>query len=347
MQDLPISPAAPTANPVAAGGAPAESTADTTTENFGEVLAREIVTATEKLDPKAKGKLSEPLLGETVADTSPLQTDPTLALPAATAAVPHAHIIATEQFTAPVITDTTTDLAKALQPRSANTSIALPDQPTKSETPAQTATHTLFSDHLKNPANPAGESLPFPLKLEDKATPITNLVRKALENSDASAQLQASGTPVPNASTHRANLPQLHVSPQVGSPTWGDAVGQKIVWMVNDHTQVAELHLNPPELGPITVTLTITDDKTSAAFVSAHASARDAIETAMPKLRDMLADSGITLGNTTVSAESFSQQSNGDQARNLSTSPAALVSNDQTHTILLGPRGDGLVDTFA
>ena len=54
MQDLPISPAASTANPVAAGGAPAESAADTTTEYFGEVLAREIVTATEKLDPKAK-----------------------------------------------------------------------------------------------------------------------------------------------------------------------------------------------------------------------------------------------------------------------------------------------------
>lgn len=108
-------------------------------------------------------------------------------------------------------------------------------------------------------------------------------------------------------------LPALPVAPRVGSAEWGGAVGEKIVWMANQSHQVAELHLNPPNLGPLEVRLTISNDQASALFVSHHSAVREAIETALPRLREMLADNGIMLGNVTVGSESFSQQQASDQ----------------------------------
>ncbi|MDP2879866.1 MAG: flagellar hook-length control protein FliK, partial [Sulfuricella sp.] len=61
-------------------------------------------------------------------------------------------------------------------------------------------------------------------------------------------------------------LPALPVAPRVGSAEWGGAVGEKVVWMASQSHQVAELHLNPPNLGPLEVRLTISNDQASALF---------------------------------------------------------------------------------
>jgi flagellar hook-length control protein FliK len=94
----------------------------------------------------------------------------------------------------------------------------------------------------------------------------------------------------------------------VGQRGWDQGLGDRMVWMAGQGHQVAELHLNPPDLGPMTIALTLDNDQASARFTSPHAAVRDAIETAMPRLREMLADSGITLGNASVGADNLRQQ---------------------------------------
>jgi flagellar hook-length control protein FliK len=101
--------------------------------------------------------------------------------------------------------------------------------------------------------------------------------------------------------------PVAGVQPPVGDSGWGEALGQKLVWMTGQHQQVAELHLNPPHLGPMEVRLTINNDQVSALFVSHQPAVREAIEAAMPRLREMFADSGMTLGNAMVSSDSLPQ----------------------------------------
>ena len=106
----------------------------------------------------------------------------------------------------------------------------------------------------------------------------------------------------------------VSVEPRVGAPGWDGALGQKVVWLVNQRHQTAEMQLNPPNLGPLEVKITIANDQASALFVSHHAAVRDAIEAALPRLREMLAESGITLGNAQVSAESYPrEQHNGEK----------------------------------
>ena len=148
------------------------------------------------------------------------------------------------------------------------------------------------------------------------------------------------------------SLPALPVAPRVGSAEWGGAVGEKVVWMANQSHQVAELHLNPPNLGPLEVRLTISNDQASALFVSHHSAVREAIEAALPRLREMLADNGIMLGNVTVGSESFSQQQAFDQRNGKEGSRGGLGAENAMALLVApgSPAGlarDGMVDIFA
>ncbi|WP_211466005.1 flagellar hook-length control protein FliK, partial [Collimonas silvisoli] len=111
---------------------------------------------------------------------------------------------------------------------------------------------------------------------------------------------------------------KLVLPPPVGSDGWGTALGKQVVWMGNTSNQSAELHLNPPDLGPLKVTLTINDNQAQAMFVSAHQSVRTALEAALPQLRNSLAENGINLGNTSVSADTQQQQQQSAFAQNQS-----------------------------
>ncbi len=151
-----------------------------------------------------------------------------------------------------------------------------------------------------------------------------------------------------SAPTQNSHAQPGAIEVRVGERGWDQAVGEKLVWMTSQKKQVAELHLNPPDLGPLKITITLDQSQASAQFVSAHASVREALELAMPRLREMLADSGITLGNTSVGGDSFREQAQPQPRANV-TQPVATTPDPGT--AVSGTRrlhhGHGLVDTFA
>jgi len=100
----------------------------------------------------------------------------------------------------------------------------------------------------------------------------------------------------------------LDVGAPVSSPGFADALSQQVVWMVDKDAQIAELRINPPELGPVEVRLTVNGDQASAQFVAAHQEVREALETSIARLRESLADAGIQLGQASVSDQSFREQ---------------------------------------
>lgn len=164
---------------------------------------------------------------------------------------------------------------------------------------------------------------------------------------------QLKAAPAPSAAMHAGaaipaqttQAPAATLEARVGERGWDQGLCDKLVWMAGQKQQVAELQLNPPELGPLKITLKLDHDQASAQFVSAHAAVREAIETAMPRLREMLADSGITLGNTSVSTDAFHEQAqprHEPRAYPAAANPDAVTRGEQS---LRRPRG--LVDTFA
>lgn len=141
----------------------------------------------------------------------------------------------------------------------------------------------------------------------------------------------------------------------VGSQGWDQALGQKIVWMASGAQQSATLTLNPPDLGPLQVVLHVTNSHADAAFMTAQPEVKQALEAAMPKLREMLDQAGIQLGQATVSTGTPNQQQNagnqtpGQTGRNT----GAGSGNDSDIALTAAPAtqitstGQGLVDTFA
>ena len=143
----------------------------------------------------------------------------------------------------------------------------------------------------------------------------------------------------------------LEVQAPVSEPGFAQALSRQVVWMVDKDAQIAELRINPPELGPVEVRLTLTQDSAAAEFVSPHAEVRAAIENAIVRLREAMAEAGIQLGETSVSAEPFSRrndaQADSRQARDgYRDAPfagdTAVRSNASAVTVRRG-----LVDVFA
>ncbi|VXC55331.1 Flagellar hook-length control protein [Burkholderia sp. 8Y] len=106
------------------------------------------------------------------------------------------------------------------------------------------------------------------------------------------------------------------IAPHVGASGWDDAFSQKVVFVSKSDQQSAELTLNPKDLGPLQVTLQVADNHAHALFVSQHAQVREAVEAAMPKLREAMEANGISLGSTSVSdGSAFARQSQQDSGR--------------------------------
>jgi flagellar hook-length control protein FliK len=104
-------------------------------------------------------------------------------------------------------------------------------------------------------------------------------------------------------------------------PAWDQQLGQKIIFMAAGGEQSATMELNPPDLGPLQVVLSVNKDQATAAFSSAAPEVRQALESALPKLKEMMSEAGIQLGSATVSAgmsdqnnSAFSQQASSAQS---------------------------------
>lgn len=180
-----------------------------------------------------------------------------------------------------------------------------------------------------------------------KATELTNALPGAMQ----APQLPAGTAPglQPNA-TPGANSATL--TTPLGHSAWPAEFSQKVSWISTQKNQVAELHLNPPDLGPVNIVLKISDNQATALFTSPHSAVRDAIESAIPKLRESLAENGITLGQTTVSdqtprdnSSNFMNQRAHTRTKADDTPPAepALASLP----LMTARQHKGMVDTFA
>ncbi len=146
------------------------------------------------------------------------------------------------------------------------------------------------------------------------------------------------------------------IQPNVGSAGWDQAVGNKITWMATGGIQSASLTLNPPDLGPMQVVLNVHNQQADATFITAQPEVKQALEAAMPRLREMMDQAGIQLGQATVNTGMPNQQqgANGGQQQSRSTSGAGNGGQDQDGEITVAgaatattTSGLGLVDTFA
>ncbi len=121
------------------------------------------------------------------------------------------------------------------------------------------------------------------------------LITNTATNSFSSMNLQAAAAPP-------------GIAEAFGRPGWSQAMGKQILMMVNQNISSAEIRLNPAHLGPIEVLIDMSEEQVSVSMSSRHAVVRDAMEQALPRLREMLEQNGFSLADADISEHAFAEQ---------------------------------------
>jgi flagellar hook-length control protein FliK len=99
------------------------------------------------------------------------------------------------------------------------------------------------------------------------------------------------------------------ISVPLKNSQWGDDVSNRVMWMIQHDVQAANIKINPPHLGPLEIHVSMHKDHVDVSFNSHHATVKEALDASMPKLKEMMGNSGLQLGNADVTHHSFSGQS--------------------------------------
>ena len=145
------------------------------------------------------------------------------------------------------------------------------------------------------------------------AQPLTPLVAEA----QSKAEVISTPSPVTAAASPLITPHQTQPLPTVAAPVlsaplgsheWQQSLSQHISLFTRQGQQSAELRLHPQDLGEVQISLKVDDNQAQIQMISPHQHVRAALEAALPVLRTQLAESGIQLGQSNISGESFSGQ---------------------------------------
>lgn len=223
----------------------------------------------------------------------------------------------------------------------------------------------------KSLQNPLAERNPALAEPSTNATRIASLVAQlqsrsngavtAYTESPAKAMQAMQGEPptslqsvfAPRATNPLQPGPQLQVATPVGQNGWAEDVGSKLIWMTNRGESKAELVITPPNLGKVEVSINMNGDQATAQFLASTREAKEALEQALPRLRELMAQSGVNLGQTSVNTsgdQRTGQEDASPRGRHgrdavgeVSEAGGSTASGAATWT----KQGEGLVDIFA
>ncbi|WP_374594239.1 flagellar hook-length control protein FliK [Aquabacterium sp.] len=158
---------------------------------------------------------------------------------------------------------------------------------------------------------------------------------------DATAQLAALGGLAGAATVHGHDAPT--VAAPVGSPAFAGELADQVQVLVSKaaleaaagSVHEARLNLNPVEMGPIAVRISLDGNQAQVDFAAASGATRQALQDSMPALASALHDAGLTLSGGGVSQE-FAQARQ-EQARQPGGEGRASVAS------VAGVSGEGAV----
>lgn len=364
--DVPIPEAAATRGPPAADPlisellkAPANAL---DTENID--TAETTVVATTEADgdtpalPQAAPDLSTAIPGDQADGGAPLQAPPGVVVTPppveiARQFVAESALTATDPADDPVVLRsqarpaTTIDQAMLRDPPAATTATATPTTATIPMS-ASAATMAARMD-LAGPALSAAAAAAVPvqqaaLQTESAGSEVLDMSDLPFDSIRVSVRDPAGDRPMPNRE------PAFHLpGPRqaLGDPQWSRALGERLAVVVRGEHQVARMSLNPAHLGPIDIHLRLQDDQAQLWLTAQHPQARDALEAAIPRLREMFAQQGIDLSQQGASGQQREQSADAGPERPADAARPALDHDEPETPAVLRPGGGGLLDHYA
>lgn len=172
--------------------------------------------------------------------------------------------------------------------------------------PDSAAAHPLAADNT--PAPPTAPGAPDPMTVTDTrdAVPLHDMA--SVESAPALTALPGTARATSDSAPVAEPVLRAQLQAAPGSEPWQQAIGQQLKVMVQQGVHRAELKLHPEDLGTVQVSLRLQQDQAQLLVLSDHPQVRAALEATLPQLRHALAESGIQLGESSVSTGNFEQQ---------------------------------------
>jgi flagellar hook-length control protein FliK len=126
-----------------------------------------------------------------------------------------------------------------------------------------------------------------------------------------------------------------------------DGFGTRIAWMADQRIGHAEIRLNPEHVGRIDVRVQLDGSQVRAEFHSAHAEVRQAIEASLPRLRELLGQHGLQLGQADVGQRQAGQDDSTPRGTAARAGGDTVSGEDATPPAQVQARLRGLLDEYA
>lgn len=122
----------------------------------------------------------------------------------------------------------------------------------------------------------------------------------------------------------------------VGADEWGEKVMGKLAWLTASQMSVAEIHITPPDMGPLEVRVQVQNDQAAVTVHATTPAVREQLELHGHRLREMLSEQGLSLEGFDVSdspgRETADSHGEDDGSGDRGQSGQALAGNESEGT---------------
>jgi flagellar hook-length control protein FliK len=178
---------------------------------------------------------------------------------------------------------TTSDASDAASAGAANADVAARTDASKADLTAR------LSEALRAAAEGEGKSTVS--STDTNATP---------RFADVVSGLSVVGAATNSATSTSTTATQQTIHSKFGSAAWANEVTEQVRSFTLQKIEVAELKLNPQDLGPIRVEIALDQGNAAIHFSAARDDVRDALAQNIGNLRDSLANAGVSLQNAST-----------------------------------------------
>ena len=169
---------------------------------------------------------------------------------------------------------------------------------------------------------------------------------------NGAAALQQLNPGTTSSSGDSARAATLRVSAPVDSPEFPQGVADRVSFAVDNNWSSTKLQVTPPQLGPIDLQIAVQGDHAQVMMSTHSAVTREALESSLPKLKEMLNSQGFTQVSVDISQRSFQDRSAFSQPytwpkSGSGTSSAAAAVAPAAAPSAAAPRSVGALDAYA
>lgn len=161
-------------------------------------------------------------------------------------------------------------------------------------------------------------------KISMESSPVSNAAQPVTQvNSAGQPQLRIDAS---------QGVVKLDLPGNIGQPAWQQALAERVVMASAQNLKQVELQLHPAELGQVNIRIETAQDRAAVQFTAMHADTREALDAALPRLREMFTQQGMELVHADVQQQHSQQQDAQSSTSSLlpeeldEASPATLAS---------------------